>query len=85
MNLTVNQTIIIHNFRVNSVSSSSVLQIGSSGMIQGLSNLYNTGGFTAPAPALGGAQPLSDGPSPVTLTPLITLAPAAPPHAGAHR
>ncbi|WP_248929484.1 spore germination protein GerPB [Paenibacillus hamazuiensis] len=51
MNLTVHQTIVIHQLRVGSVTNSSVLQIGSSGMIKALSNLYNTGGFTRPAPS----------------------------------
>ncbi|TBL73057.1 spore germination protein GerPB [Paenibacillus thalictri] len=51
MNMTVHQTIIIHQLRVGSVTNSSVLQIGSSGMIKSLSNLYNSGGFTGPAPS----------------------------------
>ncbi|WP_102028009.1 spore germination protein GerPB [Salirhabdus sp. Marseille-P4669] len=49
MNLTVYQHINIHFLKVNSVTNSSVLQIGSSGTIQALSNLYNTGEFTEPA------------------------------------
>lgn len=56
MNLIVHQSIVIHQLRVDSVANSSVLQIGSAGMIKGLSNLYNTGGFTAPAPAAAAAQ-----------------------------
>jgi len=51
MNMIVHQSIVIHQLRVDSVANSSVLQIGSAGMIKGLSNLYNTGGFTGPAPA----------------------------------
>lgn len=74
MNLTVNQTIVIHHLRINSVSNSSVLQIGSSGMIQSLSNLYNTGGFTKPAPQLG-EQNDPDVQTSVSLTPLISLSP----------
>jgi len=50
MNITVHQSIIIHNLRVDSVANSSVLQIGSAGVIKSLSNLYNTGGYTKPAP-----------------------------------
>jgi spore germination protein PB len=50
----IHQTITIGQLRVNSVSNSSVLQIGSAGSIQALSQLYNTGGFTGPAPQLGG-------------------------------
>ncbi len=49
MNITVYQQITINTLRVNSISNSSVLQIGSSGSIQALANLYNTGGFTKPA------------------------------------
>lgn len=71
MNFYINQTIQINNLRVDSVSNSSVLQIGSAGMIRSLSNLYNTGGFTEPAPeAVGPLDPV---------TPLIPLAPPAPP------
>ncbi|MGC4376966.1 spore germination protein GerPB [Fictibacillus sp. Mic-4] len=56
MNLFVNQSIVIHQLRVDGVSNSSVFQIGSSGMIRAVANLANTGGFTAPAPQVG--QPL---------------------------
>jgi spore germination protein PB len=51
MNFYINQSINIHFLKIGSVSNSSVLQIGSAGMIKSLSNLYNTGGFTEPAPA----------------------------------
>lgn len=50
MNLIINQNIVIHQLRVNNVTNSSVLQIGSSGMIRSLSNQYNTGGFKEEAP-----------------------------------
>lgn len=50
MNFYIHQTIQIQYLRVGGVSNSSVLQIGSAGMIKPLSNLYNTGGFTKPAP-----------------------------------
>ena len=49
----VQQTITIGQLRVDAVSNSSVLQIGSAGSIQSLSQLYNTGGFTGPAPQIG--------------------------------
>ena len=65
MNLTVNQTIVIHQLKVASVNNSSVLQIGSAGMISALSNLYNTGGFTGPAPEF----PKSATPALVPLSP----------------
>jgi spore germination protein PB len=66
MNLIVHQSIVIHQLRVDSVANSSVLQIGSAGMIKGLSNLYNTGGFTgaAPAASAAGAETLVPLPSP---------------------
>ncbi|KIL39270.1 hypothetical protein SD70_20920 [Gordoniibacillus kamchatkensis] len=63
MNLTVHQQIIIQTLKVGSVSNSSVLQIGAAGVIKSLSNLYNTGGYTRPAPPLAG-------PSAVSLVPL---------------
>ncbi|MCR2803146.1 spore germination protein GerPB [Paenibacillus soyae] len=64
MSLTIYQTITIKQLRVDSVSNSSVLQVGSSGSIRSLSQLYNTGGFTEPAPQLGGDNPLSFVPLP---------------------
>ncbi|MCT8140362.1 spore germination protein GerPB [Anaerobacillus sp. CMMVII] len=73
MNFYINQKIQINNLRIDSVSNSSVLQIGSAGMIRSLSSLYNTGGFTGPAPEA--TEPLD----PVTpLVPLTPPAPAAP-------
>ncbi|MDX8045760.1 spore germination protein GerPB [Gracilibacillus sp. S3-1-1] len=66
MNLTVNQSIYIHFLKVESINNSSVLQIGSTGKIQALSQLYNTGGFTGPAEEAG-----PDGVS----TPLVPLSP----------
>jgi spore germination protein PB len=66
MNWTIHQTINIQNLKVNSVTNSSVLQIGTAGCISSLSNLYNTGGYTAPAPPL-----VADGTlNPVSLVPL---------------
>jgi spore germination protein PB len=56
MNVVVNQHIIIHQLRVDAVTNSSVLQIGSAGLIKPLSNLYNTGGFSEPAQQLGAAS-----------------------------
>ena len=53
MNFYINQSICINYLRVEAVSNSSVLQIGSAGIIKSLSNLYNTGGFTQPAPQIG--------------------------------
>jgi spore germination protein PB len=50
MNFFINQNIMIHNLKIDGITNSSVLQIGSAGVIKPLSNLYNTGGFTEPAP-----------------------------------
>jgi spore germination protein PB len=57
MNFFVNQSIVIHQFKVGGVSNSSVLQVGSAGIIKPLSNLYNTGGFTKPAPEISETVP----------------------------
>jgi len=63
-NWTIYQQITIKQLRVESVSNSSVLQVGSAGSIRSLSQLYNTGGFTEPAPQLGQENPLSFVPLP---------------------
>lgn len=57
MNLFVNQKITIYELRVQGITNSSVLQIGSSGMIKPLSNLYNTGGYTEPGVQLSELTP----------------------------
>ncbi|MCQ6560410.1 spore germination protein GerPB [Paenibacillus mendelii] len=64
MNMTVHQHITIHQLRVESVSNSSVLQVGAAGSVRSLSQLYNTGGFSGPAPQLGQENPLSFVPLP---------------------
>ncbi|KQL44158.1 spore gernimation protein [Brevibacillus choshinensis] len=53
MNFFIHQNIVIHNLKIDGLTNSSVCQIGSAGMIKPLSNLYNTGGFTEPAPEAG--------------------------------
>lgn len=68
MNFYIHQNININTLRVGSVSNSSVLQIGSAGMIKPLSNLYNTGGFKEPAPQVGTTTGGIEGPV-VPLTP----------------
>jgi spore germination protein PB len=50
MNFYIQQTIQIHFIKIDGISNSSVFQIGSAGMIKPVSYLYNTGGFTGPAP-----------------------------------
>lgn len=61
MNFYIQQSIHINFLKVGGISNSSVLQIGSSGVIKPASYLYNTGGFTGPAPQAvkpgGGSQP----------------------------
>ncbi|OXM16772.1 spore germination protein GerPB [Paenibacillus herberti] len=52
MNLTVHQSITINQLRVDTVTNSSVLQIGSAGSIRPVSQLYNSGGFNKPAAQL---------------------------------
>lgn len=63
MNFYINQNIFIQHLKIGGISNSSVLQIGSAGVIKPLSNLYNTGGYTEPGP-----EP--DKPSPQVLVPL---------------
>lgn len=63
MTIIVHQSISIHQLKVDSMSNSCVLQIGTSGIIRALSNLYNTGGYTGPAPL----------PQPDTSAPLVPL------------
>ncbi|WP_256757137.1 spore germination protein GerPB [Cohnella sp. WQ 127256] len=67
MNWTINQTITICQLRVDAVTNSSVLQIGSAGSIQSLSQLNNTGGFKEAAPQLG---ELAEATSALSLVPL---------------
>lgn len=67
MNYYIQQTIQIHFLKVQGISNSSVLQIGSAGVIKPNSHLYNTGGFTGPAPE---AKPPGGG--------SVTQAPAVP-------
>jgi spore germination protein PB len=55
--INVYQTINIQSLRINGISNSSVLQIGTAGIIKSLSNLYNTGRFSGPAPEAGPIEP----------------------------
>jgi len=50
------QYIYINQIRIEGINNSSVFQIGTAGLIKPLSNLYNTGGFTEPAPELDGSE-----------------------------
>ncbi len=49
-NYYIQQSIHINFLKVDGITNSSVLQIGSAGIIKPVSFLSNTGGFTAPAP-----------------------------------
>jgi spore germination protein PB len=77
--MNVHQNIVIHNLRVGSLSNSSILQIGSAGMIKGLSNNFNTGGFTGPAPEAktpgdpGFSSSTEEGGEPGAMSPLVPL------------
>ena len=57
MNFYVQQSISIQFLKINGISNSSVLQIGSAGIIKPAAYLYNTGGFTGPAPTAGAPIP----------------------------
>ncbi|MGS2777936.1 spore germination protein GerPB [Robertmurraya sp. GLU-23] len=50
MNFYIQQNISINLLRIDAITNSSVLQIGSAGVIRPTAHLYNTGGFTGPAP-----------------------------------
>ncbi|WP_442599122.1 spore germination protein GerPB [Neobacillus sp. D3-1R] len=50
MNFYIQQSIQINTIKIGSVTNSSVLQIGSAGVIRPTSHLFNTGGFIKPAP-----------------------------------
>ncbi|MEK4873958.1 MULTISPECIES: spore germination protein GerPB [Bacillus] len=52
MNIYVQQSIQIRMIKIGSMTNSSVLQIGTLGSSRSIANLYNTGGFTEPAPEL---------------------------------
>ncbi len=48
LNFYVNQSIIINSIKIDSITTSSVFQIGTAGSIKALSKFSNTGGFTEP-------------------------------------
>jgi len=64
MNFFIQQEITIHTIKIEGLSNSSVLQIGSAGIIKPESNLFNTGGFRGAAPT-----PTTTG-SPIPFIPL---------------
>jgi spore germination protein PB len=68
MNFYVQQSISIQFLKIDGITNSSVLQIGSAGIIKPTSHLYNTGGFTEPAPEAATIGSLTEAPA-VPLTP----------------
>ncbi|MGG1676621.1 spore germination protein GerPB [Neobacillus sp. NRS-1170] len=50
MNFYIQQNIQINFIKIGGITNSSVLQIGSAGIIKSAAYLSNTGGFTKPAP-----------------------------------
>jgi len=73
----IHQQITIHRLEVGSVANSSILQIGSAGLIKGLAQLYNTGGFTGPAPQLSVPAPAGSPPYPAPLPADFSAPPSA--------
>jgi spore germination protein PB len=69
MNIYVQQSISIQFLKIEGITNSSVLQIGSAGIIKPVSNLYNTGGFSGPAPQAEKVGPLT----PASTTPLTAV------------
>jgi spore germination protein PB len=61
MNFYIQQSIQINSIRIGSITNSSVLQIGSSGVIRPQTYLYNTGGFKGPAPETQKGTSISNG------------------------
>jgi spore germination protein PB len=63
MNFYIQQSIQINFIKIGGITNSSVLQIGSAGIIKPAAYLYNTGGFTKPVPTaikpFGGQTPSS--------------------------
>lgn len=68
MIVNVQQTINIRMIKIGGITNSSVLQIGTAGVITPSSHLYNTGGYTgpAPSPADGGSLAMQE----ISLVPL---------------
>ncbi|MBN8192500.1 spore gernimation protein [Bacillus sp. NTK074B] len=67
-NYYIQQSIQIQFIKIGGMSNSSILQIGTCGQITTNDFLYNTGGFTEPAP-----EAQKNGASPSSITPLVPL------------
>lgn len=72
MNFYIQQSIQINFIKIGGITNSSVLQIGSAGIIKPAAYLYNTGGFTQPAPTT--KKPLgAEAPSTLLQAPAVPL------------
>lgn len=71
MNFYIQQSIHIKFIKIGGITNSSVLQIGSAGIIKSTANLYNTGGFTQPAPST--VKPFSGLPTGLLEAPAVPL------------
>ncbi|WP_128894725.1 spore germination protein GerPB [Longirhabdus pacifica] len=59
MSVTIYQQICINNLKINAITNSSVLQIGTAGNITSNSTLSNSGGFEEAAEQLEAQQAIS--------------------------
>lgn len=74
MNFFIQQSIHINFIKIGGITNSSILQIGSAGIIKSAAYLSNTGGFTQPAPsAIKPGEVVSPTTSPLTLAPAVPL------------
>ncbi|MEH7546457.1 spore germination protein PB [Neobacillus bataviensis] len=75
MNFYIQQSIHINFIKIGGITNSSVLQIGSAGIIKPQANLFNTGGFTKPAPSgiKPGGLPFYPSGSQMLLAPSVPL------------
>lgn len=74
MNFFIQQSIHINFIKIGGITNSSILQIGSAGIIKAAAYLSNTGGFTKPAPsAIKPGEVVSPTESSLALTPAVPL------------
>lgn len=74
MNFYIQQNIQINYIKIGGITNSSVLQIGSAGIIKPVAYLANTGGYTQPAPAaIKPGEASSAGTSEQILAPAVPL------------
>ncbi len=70
MTIHIQQSIHVQTIRIGALTNSSVLQIGTAGVITPSSHLYNTGGFKGPAPSIAITGEAGEAGSEVSLVPL---------------